>query len=294
MKQYRQLLTLILLFCSGYALAQDVIVKKDGSTIVCRVMELNDTEIVYKKWSDLNGTNYVMERSSASSINYEDGKKDNLAPVVENRYEPNNQSNGEHNLNDNALIQLDKDLHHAWMLKFKAKIGLSIDNLMGGSDDIESKIGYDVTTGLNFYPSNSHWALGANFSFSSYGGKNKSNNKVFNFKGFGLSPFVGYKIPINHSYTLIPYIGPIVCWLEDRHVGGYEDPTASLFIESRSYTNGGFCVGFDFFISSHIFINLQYIQLIDAKINERDYEFGNGDLGSISATKLSFSIGYQF
>ena len=96
----------MLLLCATSVSAQDVIVKKDGSTIVCRVVELTDTEITYKKWSDLNGSNYVMERSAASAINYEDGKKVSLSEAT-NLYQPNNQNDGTLQYNDNALLALD-------------------------------------------------------------------------------------------------------------------------------------------------------------------------------------------
>lgn len=86
--------------------AQDVIVKKDGSTIVCRVIELSDSEIIYKKWSDLKGTNYVMDRSLASAINYENGKKVNISEMS-NLYMPNNQNTGEQQFNDKTLLKLD-------------------------------------------------------------------------------------------------------------------------------------------------------------------------------------------
>ena len=89
----KQLFILLLLLCSVGMSAQDVIVKKDGSTIVCRVMELNSSEIVYKKWTDLNGSNYVMNRADASAINYENGKKENISEVT-NLYTPNNQNDG--------------------------------------------------------------------------------------------------------------------------------------------------------------------------------------------------------
>ena len=54
----KQFLILFLFLCSTSIFAQDVIVKKDGSTIVCRVVELTSSEITYKKWGDLNGSNY--------------------------------------------------------------------------------------------------------------------------------------------------------------------------------------------------------------------------------------------
>ena len=102
----KQLLVLLFLLCSASVFAQDVIVKKDGSTIVCRVVEVTSTEIVYKKWSDLNGSNYVMERSAASAINYENGKKVDLSEAT-NLYTSNNQNDGTRQYNDNALIALD-------------------------------------------------------------------------------------------------------------------------------------------------------------------------------------------
>lgn len=102
----KQLLVLLLLLCSMNVSAQDVIVKKDGSTIVCRVVELTESEIVYKKWSDLNGSNYVMERSAASAINYQNGKKVNLSEAT-NLYKPNNQNDGVHRYNDKALLVMD-------------------------------------------------------------------------------------------------------------------------------------------------------------------------------------------
>ena len=96
----------MLLLCSASVSAQDVIVKKDGSTIVCRVVEVTDSEITYKKWSDLNGSNYVMNRTDASAINYQNGKKVNLAEAT-NLYTPNNQNDGVQQYNDRALLEMD-------------------------------------------------------------------------------------------------------------------------------------------------------------------------------------------
>jgi len=97
---------MLLLLCSAVANAQDVIVKKDGSTIVCRVLELTSTEIIYKKWSDLNGSNYVMNRADASAINYQNGKRVNLSEAT-NLYTPNNQNDGVQQYNDRALLGID-------------------------------------------------------------------------------------------------------------------------------------------------------------------------------------------
>ena len=102
----KQLLVFLFFLCPISIFAQDVIVKKDGSTIVCRVVELTSSEIVYKKWSDLNGSNYVMNRADASAINYENGKKVNLSEAA-NLYTPNNQNDGTKQFNDRALLRMD-------------------------------------------------------------------------------------------------------------------------------------------------------------------------------------------
>ena len=114
----KQLLVFLFLLCAVGVSAQDVIVKKDGSTIVCRVVELTSTEITYKKWSDLNGSNYVMNRSDASAINYQDGKKVNLSEAT-NLYQPHNQNDGVQQYNDRALLRLDAAAHNYSSTKSK-------------------------------------------------------------------------------------------------------------------------------------------------------------------------------
>lgn len=56
--------------------AQDVIVKKDGSIILSKVLEVNSSDIKYKKFSNLNGPTYSVEKAEVLSINYENGEKD--------------------------------------------------------------------------------------------------------------------------------------------------------------------------------------------------------------------------
>ena len=102
----KQLLVFLFLLCTMSVSAQDVIVKKDGSTVVCRVVEVTATEITYKKWTDLNGSIFVMDKSLVSGINYESGKKETFG-VVDNLYEPNNQYDGVQQYNDKALLAID-------------------------------------------------------------------------------------------------------------------------------------------------------------------------------------------
>lgn len=103
----KKLLFLLMLLCPMIASAQDVIVKKDGSTVVCRVEKVSETDVTYKLWSDLKGSSYVMDKSLVSAINYESGKKETFSETT-SLYTPNNQNNGVQALNDRALLDLDK------------------------------------------------------------------------------------------------------------------------------------------------------------------------------------------
>lgn len=112
----KHLLFLMLFCCAVCASAQDVIVKKDGSTVVCRVLEVKSSEVIYKLWTERNGSSYIMDLSLVSSINYESGKKESFSEVMENKYSPYNQSNGERQINDKALLIMD-DLNKVKRLK---------------------------------------------------------------------------------------------------------------------------------------------------------------------------------
>lgn len=73
-------LLLIVLFCASLmSVAQDVIVKKDGTTIQSKVLEISETEIKYKKWSNQEGPLYSIRRSLVDSINYQNGEVELIA-----------------------------------------------------------------------------------------------------------------------------------------------------------------------------------------------------------------------
>lgn len=70
-------LFLLIAACSAtVAQAQDVIVKRDGSTILTKVLEVNQADIKYKKFSNQQGPTYTINKSEVMAINYESGDKD--------------------------------------------------------------------------------------------------------------------------------------------------------------------------------------------------------------------------
>lgn len=120
----KHLLVLLLLLCSMSVSAQDVIVMKDGSTILSKVLEVGQKEVKYKKFDNLEGPTYSISKSELQAINYQNGAKDTFSEPVreENRYLPNNQNDGTQQYNDRALLQMDAATHNTPNYKRAATI----------------------------------------------------------------------------------------------------------------------------------------------------------------------------
>lgn len=63
---------------AAFAMAADVITKKNGTTIQCKVTEVGSTTVKYKRATNLNGPDYTLDLSEISSIKYENGSVDNF------------------------------------------------------------------------------------------------------------------------------------------------------------------------------------------------------------------------
>lgn len=70
---------LIILFATisfNSSFSQDLIIKKTGDEIKSKVLEVNSTEVKYKKFDNLNGPTFSLEKSDVFIIKYENGTKD--------------------------------------------------------------------------------------------------------------------------------------------------------------------------------------------------------------------------
>lgn len=76
------ILLLCAIFSNNSSFAQDVIVKKDGSTILSKVIEVGSSEIKYKKIGKPDGPLYSINVSDVLSVNYESGEKESFENVV--------------------------------------------------------------------------------------------------------------------------------------------------------------------------------------------------------------------
>ncbi len=327
----KHLLILLFLLCFVSVSAQDVIVKQDGSTIVCRIVDLTSSEITYKKWNDLNGSNYVMNRTDASAINYENGKKVNLSEV-DNLYKPGNQNDGVQNYNDRALLEIDANEHPKKKLhivnKWNIKAGLSLD-MFTGHDDLGMKAGYEAGFGVLFPFKKNNFVIGIDAYICSYNTQIKSISENFSSAAVGGSPYIGYNFQIG-SISLLPYIGPSMDWVfyED---GSYKNnyPWIGLYgydliedmgeIPYHLWSDGynvGIIFGLKAFVSNNFFIDfhcrknfnsfgLSCDNIVRAKPYELDSK-GNKTYGKeivgeattnyydVCPLKIVLGIGYQF
>lgn len=64
------------------ALSQDVILKKDNTTILSKVIEITNAEIKYKKWSNQDGPTYSISRSDVTRINFQNGDVESFTSKV--------------------------------------------------------------------------------------------------------------------------------------------------------------------------------------------------------------------
>ncbi len=78
-------LSIICLFMSIAVHAQDIVVTVDSKSIKAKVLEINDQEIKYKDFENLEGPTYVMKRTDVHMIVYQNGKVETFEPMVYNQ-----------------------------------------------------------------------------------------------------------------------------------------------------------------------------------------------------------------
>lgn len=72
----KKLFFLFAVIIPQFVLSQDVIVKRNGDTILSKVIKVTKNEIEYKKFSNIDGPIYGIETSEIIATNYENGTKD--------------------------------------------------------------------------------------------------------------------------------------------------------------------------------------------------------------------------
>ena len=108
-------LSVICLFMAIAVHAQDIVITVESKSIKAKVLEINDQEIKYKDFENLEGPTYVLKRSDVHMIVYQNGKVETFEPMVynQNDYYDNtyydNQNNFDTNFTETIPIILSYD-----------------------------------------------------------------------------------------------------------------------------------------------------------------------------------------
>lgn len=100
----RKIVLMSALFYAVAMYAQDVIVKKDGSTILAKVTKVSDKEVEYKKYKSNSDRLYSISIPEVMAINYEDGEKETFDNVSKEEKPQNTNSEGQQ-----SIIQITPD-----------------------------------------------------------------------------------------------------------------------------------------------------------------------------------------
>lgn len=111
----KKLLLLIMFLNSVGCFAQDVIVKKDGSTIISKVTDVSSSEVKYKKYSNKDGPTYTISKSMIKVINFENGEKEDFGKE-----------------RDDSGVSIKRKLHKDWNTLYiqynPSNFNFSVDN----------------------------------------------------------------------------------------------------------------------------------------------------------------------
>ena len=197
MKKLLLLITLSVI--TSIAFSQDNIVLKNGDEIVAKISEVNETNIKYKKFNNLEGPIYTISKNELFYIKYSNGEKEMFTNYINNK-----SSNS--TINKKILIS-----------------GASIFNYTNTieNDYFYSTSNLNVTVSLGGFLTR-NFVLGASFSGQSMKGVSFSedalvigpfirgyNNNFYSHLGYAISDGVnvlttglGYQIFLNNSESV--------------------------------------------------------------------------------------------
>lgn len=72
----RKLLVALLCLVCLSASAQDLIICRNGDEITSKILKISKTEVEYKKWSNIEGPTYTLDKADIFMIKYQNGEKD--------------------------------------------------------------------------------------------------------------------------------------------------------------------------------------------------------------------------
>ena len=205
--------------------AQDVVVKKDGSTILAKVLEVNQDNIKYKKFSNQNGPTYTINLSDVMSVNYENGEKEDYS----------NSTNAHDNSSETKEIVKNAASNNSELLNLYAK-----DYHLNPSYNIKDK---ETLFGIAFL-SFSNTSILSNDEIEIYLERDQTqhpDNKLFgtftaNMKS---SPLFRYDIVLKNKTSKPLYVDLANCFRTTNLGVSYCYYSCDIVTENKQSTSGG-------------------------------------------------------
>ena len=118
-----RILFILLVSFSKSMIAQDIIVKKDGTPILVKVLEVNPNHVKYVKYDKPNDRTYTINIAEILSLTYADGDKEDFSNTSQKSGEANLTTEGSSsNDNNQRFVELPPDDNNAGIIKEYNKI----------------------------------------------------------------------------------------------------------------------------------------------------------------------------
>lgn len=108
------------LFFSLLVKSQDIITYTDGEEAKVKVLEVNLTDVKYKKWENLEGPSYSMAIEKIFMIKYQNGTKEVFKKEENHKNETKNVSNKEEHSADKKMVNYLYNQEYEKVLKLKS------------------------------------------------------------------------------------------------------------------------------------------------------------------------------
>jgi len=159
---------------SNTLFAQDVIVTSDLRSIKVKVLEINDQEVKYKDFDNLEGPIYIIKKTEINLIVYQNGKVESFKPTIQNT---NQSPSNPENINEKT-------------------------NNQNSSQNLPKLLTYDELMKMNDYEKASYLStIGVNPIYDQFQNGNKMTNNARSLRAFGFLTSIAGGILYTSSLT---------------------------------------------------------------------------------------------
>jgi len=223
-------------------IAQDIITNKNGEEIQAKIIRVSDTEIIYKKWSNMEGPEFVMPNSDVFMIKYQNGEKEVFKSNVP---ETKNKNEIEMPFRKNSVFAEVGGLGYFISVNYERRFGNSRNNNfaawragvspMGSIGTLSTAVSYNIGSKTDFF----EVGVGGGY----YYGLNNKNDQNVNYPYF--TPTIGYRHLSRSGFMFKTFLSMLSIRqlnYNRYNYNYYQTPTISYYF----YPYVGFCLGYSF------------------------------------------------